>query len=197
MKSLSLSGVIREVERYAQERGTTLLVALDGRSGAGKSTVSGKIAGRVGAVVVSSDDFYTGGTFDDWASRSPKEKAALCIDWKRLRTDVLEPLLSGNPAIWHAFDWKTWTGLSEHTFTCEPASIIIIDGVYSTRPELADLIDISILVRLPDKIRRDRLRNRENEPFLARWHAVWDEAEEFYFTNIRPPSSFDMVLVRR
>jgi len=197
MNSLSLSGVIREIERYAQKRETSLLVALDGRSGAGKSTVSEKIAGRVGAVVVSSDDFYTGGTFDDWASRSSKEKAALCIDWKRLRAEVLEPLLSGNSATWRAFDWKTWVGLSEHTFSCKPASIIIIDGVYSTRPELADLIDISILVQLPDDIRRDRLKKRENEPFLARWHAVWDEAEEFYFTNIRPPSLFDMVLVRR
>jgi uridine kinase len=197
MKFLSLRDVIREVERYAHERRTSLLIALDGRSGAGKSTVSDKIASRIGAVVVSSDDFYTGGTFDDWASRSPQEKAALCIDWKRLRTDVLEPLLSGNSATWRSFDWKTWEGLSEHTFSCKPASIIIIDGVYSTRPELADLIDISILVRLPDRIRLERVRNREKEPFLARWHAVWDEAEEYYFTNIRPPSSFDLVLVRR
>jgi uridine kinase len=193
MKSQSVRTVIREIEQLARARKTPLLVALDGRSGAGKSTLSKRIASKVGAAVVSSDDFYTGGTFDDWAVRSPQEKATLCIDWKRLRTEVLEPLLTGHAATWGSFNWKTWVGLSEDTLSCEPAPIVVLDGVYSTRPELADLIDVAVLVRLPDAIRRKRLKRREGKSFLERWHTVWDEAEDYYFTHVRPPSSFDIV----
>ena len=30
--------------------------------------------------------------------------------------------------------------------------------------------------------------------FLAAWHALWDDAEAFYFTEVRPPSAFDLVV---
>jgi hypothetical protein len=26
------------------------------------------------------------------------------------------------------------------------------------------------------------------------WHAIWDAAEDHYFTVVRPPGSFDVVL---
>ena len=40
---------------------TPVVVALDGRSGVGKSTLATAIADRLGAVVIEGDDFYAGG----------------------------------------------------------------------------------------------------------------------------------------
>lgn len=75
-----------------------LLVALDGRSGVGKSTLAQFIAQEVGGVVVQGDDFFAGGPDAEWDARSVEAKVADCIDWRRLHKEVLEPLLAGLPA---------------------------------------------------------------------------------------------------
>jgi uridine kinase len=75
-----------------------------------------------------------------------------------------------------------------------PRAIIILDGAYSARPELRDLIDLAVLVEAPETIRHERLAAREESGFLARWHARWDSAEEHYFTVVRPPEAFDLTL---
>jgi hypothetical protein len=58
------------------------------------------IAERIPAAVVVGDDFYAGGEDADWAPRTPQERASEVIDWRRLRRDVLEPLLAGRPTSW-------------------------------------------------------------------------------------------------
>jgi uridine kinase len=189
------NNVLREIRRRMVGRVAPLLVALDGRSGTGKSTLAALLAERLGATVVEGDDFYPGGSDAEWGARSAAEKAALVIDWRRLRADTLEPLLAGRPAAWHPFDFQAGRGLAAHTVTRDPAPVIVLDGVYSARPELADLVDLAILVEAADdSVRRQRLLAREGAPFMAAWHRRWDEAEDYYFTHVRTRSSFDMVV---
>ena len=173
-----------------------VVVAVDGRSGTGKSTLSAWIAERVGATLVDQDDFYSGGNIDDWRRLSPPDKADRVIDWRRVRAEVLLPLRAGMQASWYPFDWTAMEGLAPEPIIAHPSDIVIVDGAYSSRPELADLIDLSILVTLPDIDRRARLQQREGEEFMSGWHAIWDEAEEYYFGTIRPPHLFDVVIER-
>jgi uridine kinase len=176
-------------------RRTPLLVAVDGRSGVGKSTLAACVAARVGATVVESDDFYAGGTDAEWAQRTAEHKAAACIDWRRLRVDALDPLLAGRTAVWRPFNFATGVGLAAHTVRRAPAAVIILDGVYSARPELSDLVDLAVLVESRDDlVRRRRLIAREGTSFMDAWHALWDEAEDHYFTHVRPRASFDLVV---
>jgi uridine kinase len=190
-----LSHLIDEIRWRMAGRVAPLLVALDGRSGTGKSTLAALLAAQLDATVVEGDDFYAGGTDAEWDARSPAEKAALVIDWRRLQAEALAPLLAGRPATWHPFDFQAGHGLAAHTVTRDPARVIVLDGVYSARPELADLVDMAILVEAADDTaRRQRLLAREGAPFMAAWHRRWDVAEDYYFTHVRPRSSFDMVI---
>jgi para-aminobenzoate synthetase len=68
----------------------------------------------------------------------------------------------------------------------------MLDGAYSSRPELADVIDLSVLIECPDAARRLRLVEREGEAFMQRWHALWDVAEDYYFRHVRPAEAFDL-----
>jgi uridine kinase len=77
----------------------------------------------------------------------------------------------------------------------EPAALIILDGAYSCRPELADLVDFSVLIEMSDdKLRRRRLLAREGHDFMTTWHKRWDAAEDHYFTQVVPRSMFDLII---
>jgi len=181
-------------------RHTPLLVAIDGASGSGKSTIADMIVEATGATLIHSDDFYAGQTSDAaWDARTPEARAADVIDWRRLRAEALEPLLAGRAAVWNTFDFERPRAdgtypLKERPTRCEPAALIVMEGVYSSRPELADIIDLSVLVDSPIEVRHGRLARRENDEFLRHWHERWDAAEEYYFSSVRPKSSFDLVV---
>ena len=185
-----------EAVRAASERRAPLLVAFDGPSGTGKSTAAAAVAAALDATVVDGDDFYAGGTIAEWSSWTPEERAARCIDWRRLRAEALEPLLAGRTAMWRRFDWEVMSGLADEPVHRPPRPIVILDGVYSARPELRDLVDLAVLVEAADdRVRRRRLVAREGEAFMAAWHALWDEAEDHYCGQVRPRASFDLVVV--
>ena len=178
-----------------------IVVALDGPSGAGKSTLASTIARDCTAVIIPCDDFFAAEIPSAvWDSLTPAARAAAALDWRRLRAEALEPLLAGHTAKWHAFDFEAGEQrdgtylVAAHLVERQPCAVIILDGAYSTRPELADLIDLSVLIDIPLEIRRSRLGAREDPRFLGAWHARWDEAEESYFERVRPASSFDLVV---
>jgi uridine kinase len=168
------------------------MIASDGRSGAGKSTLAASIARAVGGANINVDDFSTGEVEGD--SRAIEAIVADAIDWRRLRAEALEPLLAGRTASWHPFDFVTRKGLDARVVTCAPASVIILDGLYSARPELADLIGLRVLVESPAPIRAQRLAAREGADFMRIWQPIWDAREDHYFSVVRPRESFDLIV---
>ncbi|MCW5874526.1 MAG: hypothetical protein KIS88_07770 [Anaerolineales bacterium] len=171
-----------------------LVVALDGRSGAGKSTLAPQVAARLGdCCLIQGDDFYSGGSAAEWDRRSAEQKAQLCMDWQRLRNEALLPLLAGQIARWHPFNFETGAGLAEDVRSASPAAILLIDGVYSGRPELADLVHLTILMETEDAERGRRLFEREGLAQVE-WQQRWDAGEAYYFEHIKPRQSFDLVV---
>ncbi len=176
------------------------MISFDGRSGAGKSTLASVVSSALGATTVPSDDFFAAELSDsEWDRRTAEERANDAIDWRRLRRDALEPLRKGSLARWFAFDFAAGArpnGSYPMVTTATeraPSKLVILDGAYSSRQELADLIDLSVLVEVDPAQRQRRLAAREDAAFLEAWHARWDDAEEYYFGRVRPPASFDLV----
>ena len=175
-----------------------LVVSLDGRSGAGKST---RVAGETGAAIVPMDEFFAAYIPDaEWDRMTIKERGMKVFDWARIRSEVVEPLLSSQTARWYPLDFDAGLradgtyGTKTRSVEVEPASVIIIDGVYSSGPQLADLVSLAVLVEVPDEERRTRLARREEATFLAKWHVRWDAVEDLHFSHVRPRSSFDLIV---
>ena len=178
-----------------------LVVAIDGRSGAGKSTVAHALAQEIGAAIVPCDDFFAANVSNaEWDALTPEQRVAEAMDWRRLRREAIEPLRAGRTALWYAFDFQAGPR-SDGTYPMQeapkelgPKTVVLLDGAYSARPELADVLDLKVLVEAAHATRETRLAAREAPAFLRRWHARWDAAEEHYFTRVRPPPAFDVVL---
>lgn len=183
------------------KRGAPIAVALDGPSGAGKSTIAEAIRAVLRVALLPSDDFFAAQlTRAEWDARTPMERARDAIDWVRLRDCALAPLRAGQRATWHSFDFTAGEQadgsyrMASAVEQREPAAVIVVDGAYSSRPELAELLDLTVLVDTPEVVRRARLEAREAAAFLQAWHERWDAAEHYYFTNVRPPESFDVIV---
>jgi para-aminobenzoate synthetase len=195
------SVVVGDVRRLMTGRTRPLLVAIDGASGSGKSALAALVVKPLGAALVPSDDFFAAQLTDaDWDARSAAERAADAVDWRRLRAEALEPLLAGRPARWYPFDFSGGPrpdgtyGFSTRAEARAPGPVVVLEGAYAGRPELADLIDWSVLVDAPMEVRHVRLARREAARFLSAWHARWDAAELWYFSQVRPKSAFDRVV---
>jgi uridine kinase len=185
----NLTDLLDLIARRSDGMARPLIVALDGRSGAGKSTLARVLADRLHAAVIEGDDFYAGGIGlrDD----NPELRAAACIDWTRQRP-VLDALRNGQEAVWRAFDWGAFDGrLCGRPTRSRPRPVVILEGVYAARPELADLIDLRVLVTASEDVRTARLLAREGT--IGPWERQWHEAEDFYFRNVMAPETFDIV----
>lgn len=192
-------------------RTAPICVALDGASGAGKSTLANAVvlnavAGQIDLALIPLDDFFSANIPDSaWDTFTIEERLNRVFDWQRVREDVLLPLRAEKPARWHAFDFVAGLqpdgtyhlqpqGVEYNAIERAPAEIILLEGAYSAHPALADLLDYTILVEAPAELRRQRLAAREDPEFLRRWHQRWDPVEDLYFTTIRPPATFDLVV---
>lgn len=174
----------------AQQKGSPFIVAVDGRSGVGKSTMARALAERLDACVIEGDDFYAGGI--ELRADSAASRAAACIDWVRQKT-VLEALAAGQPAHWRAFDWEVFDGrFCDEPTKLEPRPVVILEGVYAAQPELTELLDLRVVLVAPDEVRLARLAAREGT--IGPWERQWHEAEEFYFDAVMPTASFDIVV---
>ena len=195
------SQIIDRIQSLSKINNKPLLIAIDGGSGSGKSSIARIIAKQLNATLITTDDFFAAEITDEgWLNRSYKERAADVINWRSLRSNVLEPLMNGMSASWKSFDYNAGIrpdgtyGISSAVINYFPNDVIILEGAYSCRPELSDLIHLKILVDAPVEVRHERLRKREEKEFLIQWHERWNEAEQYYFREVCPHSSFDMVI---
>lgn len=65
--------------RVLAQATSPVIVALDGRSGTGKSTLAEWMASQLGGIRVDQDDFYAGGKLHDWQRLTPPEAFDLVI----------------------------------------------------------------------------------------------------------------------
>jgi uridine kinase len=149
-----------------------VVVPIDGRSGAGKTTLAGGLAKQIDATIISGDDFYVGGV----ALRSdpPEVLVNACIDWKAARR-VIRDLIDTQHAKYRAFDWEKFDGsVLEYETVLHLRGIVVLEGVYSARPELRDVVDVAVLVHLRETERMNRLLTREQK--ISDWEKQWHRA---------------------
>ena len=144
--------------------GRTRLIAVDGRSGSGKTWLASELATPLDAPVIHLDDLYPG-----WDGLA--KTADVLAEW------VIGPLSKGKPARWRRFDWDTMSYAEWHT--TEAAGVVVLEGCGSIRSTLAGAYAARIWVEAQAAARRQRLRARPDwtayEPFARQWAAGEDQ----------------------
>ena len=190
---LSIMDVI--ADHQAAAPGAPVVVAIDGPSCAGKSILATALALRSGAAVVEGDDFYRRTlprlAVAERKAMSDATVVDAVIDWERLRAEALLPLRARESARFQPYDWDADDGRLAPPKIIPPADVIIVEGVYAARPELADLVDVAVYLGVGRQVRARRYAERGNDPD---WQRFWERGEAHYFRAIRPAASFHIRL---
>jgi uridine kinase len=187
---LTFDQAINQIEERLTGIQPPVVIAVDGRSAAGKSTFAASLAQKLDAAVVPGDDFYRVMDPVDRARLDPRGGASRYFDWERMRDLALKPLRRALPAKYRAYDWHHNT-LASDTTIIEPRPIVIVEGVYVSRPELESINDLTVLVVADPELRKQRqLLRADSEAWVQRWNA----AEHWYFEHVRLPHLFDLTV---
>ena len=145
--------------------GATKLVLIDGRSGAGKTTVAEGLNRSVGGELVHTDDLLDG--WDDQFTY-----------WKRLVCNVFEPIADGRPGGYWRYDWVQ--GKFVEWVAVKPAPVLIVEGVGAARAEGRALASLSVFIDAPRSLREARSLARDGEAMQAQL-SRWRHREELHF----------------
>jgi len=145
-----------------------VLVAVDGRSGAGKTDLARELARRCEASVVHMDDLYPG-----WSG------LAAAVD---LLGTVLDRLRSGAATTHPVWDWAAGAYTGE--VDLPRSGIVVVEGVGAgcARP-----VDLLVWLEADADVRRDRALTRDGATFAPHWED-WaaQEAELFSRSTSHP-----------
>jgi uridine kinase len=178
-----------EARKTAGER---LFVAIDGGAGAGKSMLARGIREHLESVsILRTDDFFRPLNEHPIAQLPAEKLYELYFPWERMCDEALIPLQRGETAKFQRYDWSAdrlldWVNV-------DPAEIVLVEGVYSSRPELRPMLDAIIFVDAPRDERLRRVLARDPNP--SDWLTAWMSAEDWYLNQIRPQDSADLLLL--
>jgi len=175
-----------------KKKDVRLFVAIDGGMGAGKSTLAKEIRNRRGGIaIVRTDHFFRPLNEYPAASLPPEKLYDLYFPWDRMGVEALIPLRRGETARYQRYDWSADRLLE--WITVKPEEVVLVEGVYSSRPELRAMLDAAIVIDAPRDERLRRVLARGPNPF-GDWMTPWMSAEDWYFERIRPQDTADLIL---
>ena len=191
--SAAVSAILGQAAERRKRVDRPVVMAIDGPSCSGKSVLAAAVGLRSGGSVLEGDDFYRntlpGLSAGQRAAMSEAEVVDAVIDWERLRDEGVLPLRAGQAASFQPYDWDANDGRLSARKIIPAAELIVVEGVYAARPELADLVDLAVYLGVDPEVRADRYGQRQDDP---EWRRFWERGEVYYFSAVRPPASFDL-----
>jgi uridine kinase len=136
--------------------GERVAVAVDGFDGAGKTVLADQLAEVIGALDgapdllrVSIDGFHRPRAQRIARGRGPETFYEDSYDYDAFRRVVVEPFRRGEPVIPAVNDVDADEPVRPHPVAVRPDTVLLVDGIFLQRPELADVWDAAVWVDVP------------------------------------------------
>ena len=170
--------IVKLARKAVPRANGTRVIAIDGRSGAGKTSLATELGAELDAPVVALEYLYGGW---DGLERG--------IDL--LVSEVLEPLANGKTAAVPSYDWfaRAWGPAC----LLEPPELLIVEGVGAGARRAAAYESTLIWIEAPALVRKKRALDRDGETFAAYWD-MWAAQEDTMLDREQTPARADIVL---
>jgi len=174
------------VEKLPKDRA---IIAIDGRSASGKTTLANLLGKQLGARVVHMDDFFLP---MELRTKERLEMPGGNVHYERFQEEVLPFIQKEQAFSYVRFDCGTMA-LGEHIHL-GAAPITIVEGAYSCHPILGDYMGLKIFLDIESKSQMERIIARNGEEKAKEFQNRWIPMEEAYFEAFSIQENADVVL---
>jgi len=177
--------------RQLLEQQDTVLVAIDGNSTAGKTTLAARLAEVFSCNVFHMDEFFL-----QQHQRTPERlaEAGGNVDYERFREEILLPLTRGEPVCYRSFDCQTRSLLPPVAVPHQ--RLTIVEGTYSCHPFFGNAYDLTIFLSISPELQRQRVLLRPEWKHRM-FFETWIPMEQQYFETFAIQKRCELVCSAR
>lgn len=157
--------------------GSTTIIGIDGRSGAGKTTLGRQLASALECPLVSLESVYQG-----W------EGLEAGIDQM---ADALAAIAHGDAAFVTTWDWIVGTPGGPKPVPAPPT--LVLEGVGAGAHRIRPFLSYLIWLEVPAPVRRAQALSRGGENY-EQWWDVWATQEDSYIERDAPAKHADLLI---
>lgn len=163
-----------------------IMIAIDGRAAAGKTTLAANLEKDFSCNLIHMDDFYLPLHLRD-------------ADWKNspgknINFQILIRILNHikNGSEYSFCPYSCALSAYQEAVLHKPKALTIVEGSYSCSEEIKKYYDFSIFLDISFEQQKERILKRNGEDGFARFSNLWIPLEEKYFKeqHIREASDF-------
>ena len=166
-----------------------IIVAIEGGSASGKTTLGKLLEEIYGCTVFHMDDYFL-----QPHQRTPDRFMEIGgnIDWERFLLEVLQPLKNGEIIRMRKFDCSSMT--LKEVEEIIPTNLVIVEGAYSMHPNLANYYDLTVFLDIPKHLQEERIKKRNSPQMFTRFVNEWIPLEEMYFEKTDIKNRCNMII---
>ena len=176
------------IDRLAAER-SRVLVAIEGGSASGKTTLGELLQNVYGCPVFHMDDFFLR---PEQRTEARFTQPGGNVDRERFLEEVLIPLREGRPVDYRRFDCATFTIAPPQRI--KAGTLNIVEGAYSMHPDLALYYDLSVFLPISAEKQRERILKRNAPAHAKQFFDRWIPFEQRYFDALDVRNRCDLIL---
>ena len=173
------------------EKSGVKILAIDGNSAAGKSSLASLLGKKYNCNIFHMDDFFLP---QKRKTEDRLKEAGGNVDWERFKSEIIDGLFSGHSFRYRKFDCKI-QALGKPVDVC-PTKLNIVEGVYCMHPELFPYYDLRVFMEVREEEQSNRILLRNGSDMHKKFIDEWIPLENYYFSklDIRNKCSFILEL---
>ena len=165
------------------------IIAIDGRAGAGKTTLANKLSHLLNAELISMDDFFLPMPL---RTKERLQSAGGNVHYERFLEQVIPSLTSHRPFTYQVFDCSITDYHKEKSI--QNTGWCIVEGSYSQHPMFPSYADITIFVDISKELQKERILHRNGEKMTELFETKWIPMEEQYFNKFQIKEKSDFTI---
>jgi len=179
------------IEELIRTDDDCLIIAIDGRTGAGKTTISKYLHQKFGGNLFHMDDYYL------QTHQRTKERLLEVggnVDYERFKTEVLDVIERREVVHYRPFNYHTMDFDSAFARDIPPKRLNIVEGTYSLNPYFGDPYDLKIFMDVEYNQQIENVIDREGTSELDDYIDKWIPKTDIYIERMGIQEKCDLTI---